>query len=123
LVPSNAGVTGSVLHENWRNTVGVSVGANYQVTKALMLQSGIGFDESPVTDSNRTSRIPDSNRYVIALGAQYEVLPNVTLQAAYAHVFFASAPIRSQEAINAGTLVGKYENAANTASVGVKVRF
>jgi len=123
LVPSNPGVTGSVLHENWRNTVAVSVGANYQLTKELMLQGGIGFDESPVTDSNRTSRIPDSNRYLIGLGAQYAVLPNVTLQAAYAHVFVASALINSQEAANAGRLIGKYDNAANTASLGVKVRF
>jgi len=123
LVPNHPGVTGSVLHENWRNTVAISVGANYQLTKELMLQGGIGFDESPVTDSNRTSRIPDSNRYLIGLGAQYAVLPNVTLQAAYAHVFVASALINSQEAANAGRLIGKYDNAANTASLGVKVRF
>jgi long-chain fatty acid transport protein len=70
IVPSNAGVAGKTIDENWRNTVGVSVGANYQATRALMLQGGIGFDESPVTDSNRTSRIPDGNRFVIGIGAQ-----------------------------------------------------
>jgi len=48
-------------------------------------------------------------------------LPNVTLQIAYAHVFFASAPISSQTA--SGLLAGTYSDAANTASLGVKVRF
>ncbi|MFL5280661.1 MAG: OmpP1/FadL family transporter [Rhodopila sp.] len=123
VVPSSPTATGSTLRENWRNTVAVSVGANYQLTRELMLQGGFGFDESPVTDSNRTSRIPDSNRYLIAIGAQYEVIPNVTLQAAYAHVFFTSAPVQSQEALNAGRLIGSYDNAANTASLGVKIRF
>ena len=40
----------------------------------LLLQCGFAFDQSPVTDSNRTSRIPDSNRYDLSIGAQYDDL-------------------------------------------------
>jgi long-chain fatty acid transport protein len=123
VVPAKAGLPVATTPENWRNTVAVSVGANYQLTKELMLQGGIGFDQSPVTDSNRTSRIPDSNRYLIGIGAQYDILPNLTLQVAYAHVFFESAPVRTQASATSGVLSGKYESAANTASLGVKYRF
>ncbi len=88
-----------------------------------MLQCGFAFDQSPVTDSNRTSRVPDSNRYDISIGAQYEIAANVTVQVAYAHVFFASAPVSTQASATSGVLVGSYSNSANTAALGVKVRF
>jgi long-chain fatty acid transport protein len=123
VTPSSPAATPTTIAENWRNTFAVSVGANYRVTRELLLQGGIGFDESPVSDSNRTSRIPDSNRYLIGIGAQYDILPNVTLQVAYAHVFFDSAPVTTQASATSGVLVGTYSNTANTASLGVKVRF
>nr|WP_294509894.1 OmpP1/FadL family transporter [uncultured Rhodopila sp.] len=113
----------TTINENWRNTYAVSVGANYLLTKDLMLQGGFGFDESPVTNAYRTSRIPDSNRYILGIGAQYNILANVTVQVAYAHVFFDSAPVSTQANATSGILSGTYSNAANTASLGVKVRF
>jgi long-chain fatty acid transport protein len=123
VTPSSPFATPTAISENWRNTVAVSVGANYRVAPELMLQGGFGFDESPVTDSNRTSRIPDANRYLIGVGAQYDILPNVTLQVAYVHVFFDSAPVSTQASATSGVLAGTYNNAANTASLGVRVRF
>jgi long-chain fatty acid transport protein len=123
ITPSSPFAAPSTIVENWRNTVAVSIGANYNVTKQLMLQGGIGFDESPVTDSNRTSRIPDSNRYLVSIGAQYDVSPNLTLQVAYSHIFFDSAELTSEASVTSGVLVGKYTNAADTASLGVRYRF
>ena len=123
VIPTSPLAAPSTIEENWRNTYAISVGANYQLTQTLMLQSGVGFDQSPVTDSNRTSRIPDSNRYEIAVGAQYQVLPNLTLQVAYAHIFFTSAEITSETSTTSGVLVGKYSTSADTASLGVKYRF
>jgi long-chain fatty acid transport protein len=123
VTPTTQGVPGTVLTENWRNTFAVSVGANYQLMPQLLLQCGVGFDQSPVTNQNRTSRIPDNNRYELGLGAQYEILPNLTLQVAYAHLFFPSAPVSTQASTTSGVLIGTYGNAADTASVGVKWRF
>jgi long-chain fatty acid transport protein len=123
IVPSSPGVPSSTIVENWRNTAAVSVGANYRLTPGLLLQTGFGYDESPVTDQNRTSRIPDSNRYILGIGAQYDVLPNLTLQIAYAHIFFEGAPVTSQASATSGLLVGKYSNAADTGSLGVTYRF
>jgi long-chain fatty acid transport protein len=88
-----------------------------------MLQGGIGFDQSPVTESNRTSRIPDSNRYLIGVGAQYDVLPTLTFQVAYAHVFFDGAELTSQASSTSGVLTGKYSSSADTVSLGAKYRF
>jgi long-chain fatty acid transport protein len=123
IIPSSPYAAASTIVENWHNTVNVSVGANYLIRPDLLLQCGFAFDESPVTNSNRTSRVPDSDRYDISIGAQYEISSNVTVQVAYAHVFFASAPVATQASATSGILVGSYSNSANTASLGVKVRF
>lgn len=123
VTPVKPGVPGSTIIENWRDTYSVSVGANYRVIPQLMLQTGIGFDQTPVKDSFRTSRIPDTNRYLVSVGAQYDILPSLTLQAAYSHVFFDSGRVSTQASATSGLLVGKYTNAADTASLGVKYRF
>jgi long-chain fatty acid transport protein len=123
VVPTGLGAVPSSLAENWHNTVAISVGANYRVTDALMLQGGFGWDQSPVTFSNRTSRIPDSDRYLIGVGAQYDVMANVTLQIAYAHIFFDKAPIQNAASATSGLLSGTYTAAADTVAVGVKVKF
>ena len=104
-------------------SVAASVGANYRLTPQLLLQTGFAFDESPVQDGNRNSRIPDSNRYEIAIGAQYDVLPNMTLQVAYLHAFFDAAPVRTQASATSGVLIGSYSSSADTASLGIKYKF
>jgi long-chain fatty acid transport protein len=121
--PTSPLAASTTIVENWRDTVAISLGANYRMTEALLLQGGIGFDQSPVTTSNRTSRVPDSNRYLIGIGAQYDVLPNLTFQVAYAHIFFASADVSSQASSTSGVLIGSYTNSADTVSLGAKYRF
>jgi long-chain fatty acid transport protein len=123
IVPTSPTAVSTTINENWRNTVAVSVGANYRLNQSLMLQGGFSFDESPVTDSNRNSRIPDSNRYLIGVGAQYDVLSNLTLQVAYAHVFFAGADVNTQASATSGVLIGKYSTSADTVSLGAKYQF
>ena len=54
VVPSNGGPT-TVLPENWRSTWFGSIGASYRPIEKLLLQAGFAFDESPVTNSNRTN--------------------------------------------------------------------
>ena len=123
VVPSGAGAQASSLVEGWNDTVALSVGANYQLTESLMLQGGIGYDQSPVKASNRSTRIPDSDRYLFGVGVQYEAIKNVTLQLAYAHIVFASASIANAAAPSAGAIAGSYSNAADTVAFGVKVKF
>jgi long-chain fatty acid transport protein len=76
-----------------------------------------------VTPANRTTRLPDSNRVLLNVGAQYDVLPNVTLQVAYSHVFFANAPINSAASPTSGIMIGEYSISADSASLGAKIKF
>lgn len=52
--------------ENWTNTLRASLGLNYQWSDALTLRGGVAFDQSPVTQRNRTA----SCRTVTAAGSR-----------------------------------------------------
>lgn len=120
--PQN-GTPPTVIPENWHDTAFVSIGSSYQTTDKLRLQAGLFYDESPVTDANRTSRVPDNNRYGIGVGLTYAAFGNVDLQVAYSHLFLPSATINQTTSPTSGTLVGKYSSSVNTASIGIRVRF
>lgn len=122
ITPTN-GVPGNTIEENWRNSWFGGVAANYQVTPKLMLQSGFAVDESPVTDSNRTSRVPDANHYDLGFGAKYQVTSNSTVEVAYAHVFAPSGTIQSSASATAGTQIGHYDLSDNSVTVGITTSF
>ena len=122
-VTANNGLSASVTPERFRSTVFGSLGANLKVTDRLMLQVGAGFDQSPVTSKNRTSRIPDYSRVLAGLGATYAVLPNVSVTAAYLHLFSGEAGINNASSATSGLLVGTYNDSADSASLGLAVKF
>lgn len=113
----------AVLHENWRNTWFGAVGANYRPIDRLLLQAGVGYDLSPVTDSNRTTRVPDGNQFVLGCGATYSLLADVNLQFAILQVLSRAANIDNSASATAGTIRGTYHSRATVVSVGVTARF
>lgn len=123
VTPQQAFVQGSTITENFHDTFSVSLGTSYRVIDKLLLQGGVSWDESPVDNRNRTSRIPDSDRYIIGVGATYTIAPSVDVTAAYAHIFFAGGTVNNSAQPAAGTLVGKYSSDANTFAVGATVKF
>lgn len=124
-ITPGAGGQAMTINENWRNTWFAGIGANYQATDRLMLQTGFSFDESPVTNNNRTSRVPDANHYNLGVGMQYKVLPSTTLQLAYLHVFSPGGTINntSSAGLATGTQVGSYDASDNSVTAGVNVVF
>lgn len=126
ITPTN-GTPGTVIQENWRNTWFVGAGVNYQVLDNLLLQTGFAYDESPVTNANRTPRIPDADHYDLGFGAQYQVLPSTNLQLAYLHVFSPGGSVNSTASATpptpSGTLLGNYTVSDNSVTLGVVVKF
>ena len=112
----------TVLPENWRNTWFGAVGASFRPTKNLLLQAGIGYDMSPVTNDNRTTRVPDANRFLVGGGVTYGLLDNVNVQFAVAQVISGGAKINNASP-TAGLISGVYHTQATTVSLGVAARF
>jgi long-chain fatty acid transport protein len=109
-----------------RNTWLGSLGANYRPAPVpgLMLQAGLGFDESTGTDSTRSPQLPGRDLILFGVGFTYEILPNASLQAAFLHEFGVGASgINYSSSPSAGTLTGSYSTSASVISVGLNLRF
>jgi long-chain fatty acid transport protein len=70
-----------------------SLGAEYKWNERLTLRGGIAFEKSPITDDVRTPRLPDNDRFWIAIGGSYQLTPKIALDAAYTHIFIKDTPI------------------------------
>ncbi len=122
VTPSN-GLPPTITPENWHNTWFGSLGANYRILPALMLQTGLGFDQSPVDTANRTTRLPDYNRLFTGLGFTYTPYRNVDVTLGWNHLFSGSAEINNSATPTAGVIIGRYNNQADTVALGVDVKF
>lgn len=118
---------------NFHNTIFGSVGLNYRPywMPKLLLQTGAGYDEDPVTDSTRTAQIPTENRVLVALGFNYQVTQRFSVGASYDHYFSVGGntinntgpSLASTLELPAGRLTGSYDDQIDTFSAGIKVKF
>lgn len=104
--------------ENWRNTWRGSVGATHRYSEQWTSRLGVAFDQTPVSDTYRTARIPDQDRTWLALGGQYKFAKGSAIDFGYARLFVKDASInQNQTATGGGSLVGTYTNSVNIYSL------
>ncbi len=125
IVNGTNGIT-SVLPLQFRSTWLSSVGVDYRPRRAAkwLLQGGVGYDQSPVTNSTRSPRLPNQDTILLGVGLAYDVTPRVRARSAFLHEFgVGSSSISYSIAPTAGTLVGQYSTGVSVISLGVGVRF
>ena len=110
--------------EHWHNTWFYSIGADYKYTDKLTFRFGTAYDQSTVSSSYRTARIPDGRRIWASCGASYQ-LGAWEFDAGFAHLF-----IKKVTAHNAGNSGGhmqktnlKYGSSANIFSLSARYTF
>lgn len=108
--------------ENWKDTLRVALGANYQLDNQWKLRGGLAWDEAPVPDSTRTPRLPDSDRTWLSFGAQYRLNADSNLDVGYSHLFVKKSSIDATS-LTSGTLVGEYKNSVDILGVQYSTRF
>jgi long-chain fatty acid transport protein len=113
-VVNNSGATVSNTVENWKDTVRVSIGATHHYGEQWLSRVGLAYDQTPVQDTYRTARVPDSNRTWLALGGQYKASAASKIDFGYAHLFMNDATIN--EANPSPALVGTYKNSVDILS-------
>jgi long-chain fatty acid transport protein len=124
-----------VLNLNYRDGWLFALGAEFAYSPLLTLRGGIAYDISPIEDSTRDILLPDSNRVFLSLGASYRYSDHITLDLAYAHIFFEDAPFciaspaTGSTHCNADTpaaailLRGDSESSADIVAAGLRYRF
>jgi len=79
--------------ENYHNTWNFSLGSEYYVTPDVTLRGGLGYDQTPISNTYRNIQLPDNNRYVIALGGHYQACKSVGFDLGWTHFFMNKASI------------------------------
>lgn len=85
---------------NWLDSINYAVGASYKPSDEWKLKAGFGYDETPIRNAEkRPFLIPDNNRYVIGLGAQYCVNSNLHFDAGYTAKILPRSEIRATQIV------------------------
>ncbi len=117
--------------ENFKNTWKLAVGANYHYSPQWTFRGGLVFDKSPVQQVDMTARLPDTDRTMLTMGAQYTINPKLTLDMGAGYVFMKTARINANggnpgdpaAALANGLLSGHYDSRAVILSAQLNYRF
>lgn len=97
-------LTGATTPEDYRQTWRFALGANYHVTPQWMMRVGGGYDQTPTVDNDRDVRLPDCNRWALAIGTHYQMKPSLGFDLGYSYLFAANnAKINNTQAIGASS--------------------
>ncbi len=95
----NANIIGSAvditIHEGFHNTWGLSLGSEYRWSPQLTLRAGVATDNPPNDNRVRNIRLPDQQRYEVAMGGRWQITKSTALDAGYAHWFVRQAAINN----------------------------
>ena len=106
----------------WSASNMYSLGGELDLSPALTLRAGIGRDETPTHDANRTPRLPDNDRTLLSIGGTYRMSDKLSFDAAFLRVNLKDSPIHGVS--STGTLLtGEATGGANVIAVGGQYKF
>jgi len=112
------------LDRNFDDTWHFAFGLQYQIGDPWLLSAGIAYDESPVSDSNRTPDMPLDRQWRYATGLQYDLSQDITIGCAYEFLDAGDADISQNRGVLAGEIAGDYSsNYIHFINVNVIKRF
>lgn len=125
VVESSVGLFNATQEKEWKDTWTLRVGGQYKLSDQLKLRAGYLYDKNPVPEHRFETRIPDSDRQGLSVGAGYSI-GNITVDAAYMYLRFNDRTVDSSYA--SGTtpvpaLNGDYKSQAHLAGVTVGYKF
>lgn len=106
---------------NYDNSWRFAWGAAYQANDALKLKFGIAYDRTPVSDNDRSARVPDNDRVWFSIGGQWNTGRLGKLDAGYSYLYVKDPSIEQTKAGN--TLRGRYDVSAHIVGVQYSVGF
>jgi len=95
---------------NFDDTWHFALGFQYELELPLLLSMGIAYDESPVSDKNRTPDMPLDRQWRYAAGLQYDLSDDITVGCAYELLDAGDASVELNRGALAGELVGNYSS-------------
>jgi long-chain fatty acid transport protein len=75
-----------VVERNWQDSMGYSVGFNFQATPRTLLKFGVGYDEAPMDESNLKVDPPMDRQIGYSIGFESRLTDKLRLTAAYQYM-------------------------------------
>jgi long-chain fatty acid transport protein len=116
-----------VVQRQYKDASLYRIGAGYQVIPEVEVRGGFFYDDSGVNPAYFNPSLPDGKKIVATVGAGWEVMKNLSIDAAFLYSWFLdlnSVPAPSTAAVpNASSFAGTYRSWAWIASLGVSYRW
>jgi long-chain fatty acid transport protein len=114
---------------HYRDGWNMALGAEYRWDEALTLRGGVAYEISPVDDSNRSTSIPDGDRFWLSGGGSYAFNEHFAVNLAYGHGFVPNGKIRQLVSVSPANpaiklpFVGKMQGQIDVVSLGFDYKF
>lgn len=108
----NSGALVSTENFNYDNAWRFAWGAAYKATDALKVKFGIAYDRTPVSDSDRSARVPDNDRVWFSLGGQWNAGTAGKFDLGYTYLYVKDPNINQTSRVGT-TLRGTYDDSAH----------
>jgi long-chain fatty acid transport protein len=118
---------------NYKDGYFYSVGVEYDWSERWTFRTGVAYEDSPITDRVRGTRLPDNDRVWASLGATYRWSSKLSFDVAYSHIFVRDTAIRivpghqdfipTPVALGGLPFVGDADSKVDIFSVGLKYRW
>lgn len=102
---------------NYDNSWRIAWGAAYKASDALKLKFGIAYDRTPVSDADRSARVPDNDRLWLSLGGQWNAASYGKVDLGYSYLYL------KDPSISQGSLQGKYDASAHLVGLQYSLGF
>lgn len=128
VINSTAGIPLTTIPQNWKDALRLAVGMNIKLNPEWKIKLGAGYDQSPVPSEYRSPIIPDTDRFVLAIGMQHTISKNIVVDAGYIHAFPKKSKINDSPRDAAGNRVPGAgvviaEGSQNVDVLGVQLRY
>lgn len=125
-VPIQIGPIGVTQRRGWHDTWRLAAGVQYVPSEKWTLQTGFGYDSSPVSASRRLPDIPTGEQYRFSAGLQWRPKDYLEIGVSYQFLWFGDMSIDHVALPPSNTVVlnGDYDPAwAQQAGISVRVKF
>lgn len=93
---------------DFQDTFHIAAGAQYKLHAPWLLSCGFAFDNSPVSNAERTVNFPFGDQYRFGAGVQYALSNNVTLGFADEFMYQGQLLIYQSEGLVKGAVAGQF---------------
>lgn len=104
-------VAGGLENYNYNDAWRFAWGAAYKIDDAWKGRFGLSYDRTPVTDAERSPRLPENSRLGLSAGLQWRPARGMALDFGYAYQY------QRDPSISGGGLNGRYANDAHILGV------